>query len=92
MIIAAISFLSPPGSPPPVSFQTCPRYSVVAGYTGPVDRCGFPLQSVPGPLPVAAVGGAWVWSRRIRSRIRQATPTKRMANLSPDAQAMLEGG
>jgi len=67
MIIAAI----PPAL---ISPSICPSYPVADGYTGPVDRCGYPLPPVPGPLPIAAVGGAWAWSRRIRKRIRQATP------------------
>ena len=31
-----------------------------------------PITKVPGPLPVAAVGGAWIWSRKLRNRIKSS--------------------
>jgi len=34
-------------------------------------RCK-PPEKVPGPLPIAAVGGAFLWSRRMRRRIKAA--------------------
>ena len=57
---------------PPTNFDTCPLPSVVSGYTGPTDRCGFPLVATPGPLPIAGATGAWVWSCKIRRRIRES--------------------
>lgn len=53
------------------SFLLCPLPPQDTNYTGPVDQCGLPLQSVPGPAPVLGAAAAWHQARRIRRRIRE---------------------
>jgi hypothetical protein len=54
-----------------ISFQDLRHSPVTVIQTPLVKHAPDPSPSVPGPLPVLGIGGAFGWSRQLRRRLRQ---------------------